>query len=507
MADTVQITAGSGISVSTDELSIDGVLQHVQRFKLGLGANNAWDMDLDSGQQTMANSLPVVIASNQSILTTSGIFEASIRSNLNSIGANIIYGSYTGAGTEAGVLRVTLANDSTGLLSVDDNGSSLTVDNGGTFAVQVDGAALTALQTLDNIVSGTGANISQINGVTPLMGNGATGTGSLRVTVASDNTAIPVLTHAVTQSGIWNHNIYQINGVTPLMGNGATGTGSLRVTVANDNTAIPINVSQMNGTTVTMGNGAAGTGVQRVTIASDSTGQVNSMGNIVDNAGFTDATTRLQMSGYIFDDVAGTALTENDAAAARVDSKRAQMFVMEDATTRGQKATVTTRGSQLLEGAIAHNAALTANPVAIGGYATTVEASGVHNGDVVQFVSDITGKQIILPYANPENFISGTTASGIVNTSDRQIIAAQGGSLRIYVTSLLVTNAHASVGTVVNIKDGSTVIHRGYAAANGGGFSMTFPVALKLTANSALNAACVTTGSSVEVSAAGYKGV
>ena len=34
----------------------------------------------------------------------------------------------TGAGTEAGVLRVTLANDSTGLLSVDDNGSSLTVD-------------------------------------------------------------------------------------------------------------------------------------------------------------------------------------------------------------------------------------------------------------------------------------------------------------------------------------------------------------------------------------------
>jgi hypothetical protein len=34
----------------------------------------------------------------------------------------------TGAGTEAGVLRVTIANDSTGLLSVDDNGSSLTVD-------------------------------------------------------------------------------------------------------------------------------------------------------------------------------------------------------------------------------------------------------------------------------------------------------------------------------------------------------------------------------------------
>jgi hypothetical protein len=36
--------------------------------------------------------------------------------------------SSTGGGTEAAALRVTLANDSTGVVSVDDNGSSLTVD-------------------------------------------------------------------------------------------------------------------------------------------------------------------------------------------------------------------------------------------------------------------------------------------------------------------------------------------------------------------------------------------
>lgn len=57
-----------------------------------------------------------------------------------------------GAGVEATALRVTLATDSTGVVSVDDNGSALTVDNGGTFAVQVDGAALTALQLIDNPV-------------------------------------------------------------------------------------------------------------------------------------------------------------------------------------------------------------------------------------------------------------------------------------------------------------------------------------------------------------------
>jgi hypothetical protein len=58
--------------------------------------------------------------------------------------------STTGGGTEATALRVTLASDSTGLVSVDDNGASLTVDNGGTFAVQntpaqVSTATVTAL--------------------------------------------------------------------------------------------------------------------------------------------------------------------------------------------------------------------------------------------------------------------------------------------------------------------------------------------------------------------------
>ncbi len=38
-------------------------------------------------------------------------------------------------------------------LPVDDAGGSLTVDNGGTFAVQIDGDALTALQLIDNTVA------------------------------------------------------------------------------------------------------------------------------------------------------------------------------------------------------------------------------------------------------------------------------------------------------------------------------------------------------------------
>ena len=41
-------------------------------------------------------------------------------------------------------------------------------------------------------VVGSNVNVAEINGVTPLMGNGVTGTGSPRVTIASDNTAFSV---------------------------------------------------------------------------------------------------------------------------------------------------------------------------------------------------------------------------------------------------------------------------------------------------------------------------
>lgn len=42
------------------------------------------------------------------------------------------------------------------------------------------------------LVPNQSVNVAQINGVTPLMGNGVTGTGSPRVTIASDNTAFSV---------------------------------------------------------------------------------------------------------------------------------------------------------------------------------------------------------------------------------------------------------------------------------------------------------------------------
>jgi hypothetical protein len=95
----------------------------------------------------------------------------------------------------------------------------------------------------------------------------------------------------------------------------------------------------------------------------------------VDNAAFTDATSKLNAVGFYFDETAGTALTENDIAAARIDSKRAQVLVIEDETTRGRRATVTAANALKVDGS-----AVT-QPVS--GTVTANLAAGTNTNEVV----------------------------------------------------------------------------------------------------------------------------
>jgi hypothetical protein len=63
MADNIQTPAGSGSdpAVATDEIAS----VHYQKVKIALGAESVLDTLLQAGQQSMANSLPVAIAANQ----------------------------------------------------------------------------------------------------------------------------------------------------------------------------------------------------------------------------------------------------------------------------------------------------------------------------------------------------------------------------------------------------------------------------------------------------------
>ena len=84
----------------------------------------------------------------------------------------------TNAGTFAA--QCTLAAETTKVIGTVNVAASQTI---GLVAGSATIGALTANQTV---------NVAQTNGVAPLMGNGVSGTGSQRVTIASDNTAFPV---------------------------------------------------------------------------------------------------------------------------------------------------------------------------------------------------------------------------------------------------------------------------------------------------------------------------
>jgi hypothetical protein len=134
-----------------------------------------------------------------------------------------------GAGVEATALRVTLATDSTGVVSVDDNGAALTVDNAGTFATQVDGDALTALQLIDNIVNtADGAAGATPTGVAPL----AVRDDSLSALTPIEGDFVPLRvnsTGALHVTGGGGGTQYNIDDVA-----GGTDTGTLLLAVRDD---------------------------------------------------------------------------------------------------------------------------------------------------------------------------------------------------------------------------------------------------------------------------------
>lgn len=117
---------------------------------------------------------------------------------------------------------------------------------------------------------------------------------------------------------------------------------------------------------------------------------------------------------------------------------------------------------------------------------------------------DVT-KMPVGGYAPSTEFISGCTGT-IEDTTPTQVIAAQGSGIVSYIATIMVTNGHASVGTFVNITDGSggTILWTGYAAPQAG-WVINLNIPIKTTANTALYCACVTTGASVRVCASGYK--
>jgi hypothetical protein len=124
----------------------------------------------------------------------------------------------------------------------------------------------------------------------------------------------------------------------------------------------------------------------------------------------------------------------------------------------------------------------------------------------VQGIASMT-PLFVAPYGDPVNYVSGVSTS-LTTTTAAAVLPAPAAGLRNYITQITVSNSHATVNTDVEIRDGSTLMYVIPAAAVYGGAVLTFPTPLRQpTTATVINAAAVTTGSSVRVSASGYKGV
>ena len=201
MADNYTTNAGSGgDTFAADDIA--GV--KFPRVKLIVGADGANDGDVASG-----NPLPISAAS---LPLPSGAATAAKQPALGTAGtasADVI--------TVQGIASMT--------------------------ALKVDGSAVTQpVSGTVSITANSSVNVNQVGGTSVATGNGAVSAGVQRVTIASDSTGQVTLAAGSATIGALTANqtvdLNRIGGNAVSAGNGASGTGVLRVTIANDSTGV-----------------------------------------------------------------------------------------------------------------------------------------------------------------------------------------------------------------------------------------------------------------------------
>jgi hypothetical protein len=155
-------------------------------------------------------------------------------------------------------------------------------------------------------------------------------------------------------------------------------------------------------------------------------------------------------------------------------------------------------------GDIAHGTAVGGNPVQVGFEGRSTDMTAVDSGDVVRGLATLVGKQVNLPFAVPGATWSYASPAAVADTADDEAKAAGAAGVRHYITSVQVFNADDSVGTEVVIKDGSSVLWRGWAEQTGGGCSAVFTTPLRGTAATAVNVANITTSAETYFNLQGF---
>lgn len=153
--------------------------------------------------------LPTGAATSANQCGTSSPCEVSATSSANGV-SNPIYAGVSDATNGPAAVKAA----STAAVAAD---KALVVAISPNNSVAVTGTFFQTIQPVSCTAANCAINEAQINGVTPLMGNGTSGTGSQRVNIASDNSVLPAVGAGATGSAVPANAVYQ----------GGNGSGNL----------------------------------------------------------------------------------------------------------------------------------------------------------------------------------------------------------------------------------------------------------------------------------------
>lgn len=495
ITDTGSTTAVTGTVAVTQSTSpwviggnvASGATDSGNPVKVG-GVNNTTQPTLTDGQRgdlqtdTRANLKTVLYANNT---TTTASFNAdnadavavsATANKLVVLNRNSVYN---------GTTWDRLPGDTTGV-SIKDGGNSITVDNGGTFAAQA------TLQTQTDTVMVGGVNIKEINAVTPLMGNGVSGTGSQRVTIASDNTAFAVNSTlsaettkviGVTRTSDGTGNLLTSNSTTytAKFGLDANLLGTLGTAFS---TAGKVDVKAADGDVFVRQTTAANLNMTEVSAASILT-SVQLIDDTITAQGTALGSTKTSLVGGSVTTNAPTfttgqinQLSLTTAGGLRVDLKdsasNTNAFKVDGSATTQP---VSIAGTVVVDdlAAAATGAAVPANAQYQGNLAKTSLPSAASDGNLTGNMSDKYGRSVVLNNAMRD--IMGTQTTTITASTSETTIITQIASTFNDLVSVFISNTSATAARV-DIRDttaGSVIFQLYIPAGDMRGLSLTTP--------------------------------
>lgn len=403
------------------------------------------------GQKTMANSVPVVISSDQSPISITGSITATNSANGNT--GSAVPAQATQVGGSDGVNLRALKVSSTGVVSVDGSATTQPVSgtvtaNAGTgnfTVVQPTGTNLHAVLDTTSTTAVTQATAANLN-ATVVQASGANlhvnvdsaPTTTVTGTVTANQGTSPWVTsvsnfpatQAVTQSGTWNVGLNAGANTIGKVDQGTGGASAWKVdgsavtqpvsgTVAVTQSTSPwvSNISQFGGSAVVTGTGASGAGIPRVTVSNDS--------NIL----------ATQSGTWNINNISGTVSLPTGAATSA------------NQTTVGNQTTKINDGTNTAAVKAASTAPAATDPALV----VALSPNGNQAKD-----SSITGLQVT--QGSTTSGQSGTLVQGAVTTNSPSYTTAQ--------TSPLSLNVRGGLRSVVVGGDASQIIRNDYSSTN-----------------------------------------